>query len=170
MSETRKRIIKIAGWAAVAACLTMIFLLSAESASASAHRSHGIVRAVAEFIAGLFQKETAAEKAALIKTLDFLIRKIAHFSEFGLLGVLSSFTLLLYRFSVKIRLLLASSICLAAAVGDEIHQIFVPGRSCEIRDMLIDFSGGLCGILLVALAVFLVLRRRRKKAVKKAKK
>ena len=28
------------------------------------------------------------------------------------------------------------------AVSDELHQLFVPGRSCELMDMLIDSSGG----------------------------
>ena len=40
------------------------------------------------------------------------------------------------------------------AVSDEIHQIFVPGRSCELRDILIDSAGVLVGIL-----AFQLLRR-----------
>jgi VanZ family protein len=37
------------------------------------------------------------------------------------------------------------------AVSDEIHQLFVPGRSSEVRDMLIDCVGVLFGILLMLL-------------------
>ena len=33
------------------------------------------------------------------------------------------------------------------AVTDEVHQYFVPGRSCELRDVLVDTSGALTGIL-----------------------
>jgi len=34
------------------------------------------------------------------------------------------------------------------AITDEFHQYFVPGRSAEIRDVLIDSSGAFIGILL----------------------
>ena len=35
------------------------------------------------------------------------------------------------------------------AIIDEIHQSFVPGRSCEIRDMCIDAVGVLVGMILM---------------------
>lgn len=34
------------------------------------------------------------------------------------------------------------------AVSDEIHQLFVEGRSCEVRDMLIDSAGVAVGVLI----------------------
>ena len=37
------------------------------------------------------------------------------------------------------------------AVTDEIHQYFVPGRSCEFRDICIDSAGVLCGIFCLCL-------------------
>ena len=37
------------------------------------------------------------------------------------------------------------------SVSDEIHQHFVLGRSCELRDILIDSAGILCGVVLTAL-------------------
>ena len=48
------------------------------------------------------------------------------------------------------------------AVSDEIHQIFVPGRSGEPRDVLIDTSGVLIGICLVRFHFSLRERRKRK--------
>ena len=32
--------------------------------------------------------------------------------------------------------------------SDEFHQLFVPGRSCDIMDLLVDMAGGLAGNLL----------------------
>ena len=49
------------------------------------------------------------------------------------------------------------------AVSDEIHQIFVPGRSCQAFDVLIDSSGVLTGTIIMLL--FLVLS---KKAVRRS--
>ena len=42
--------------------------------------------------------------------------------------------------------------CTAAAACDEWHQYFVPGRSCEMRDVALDVLGALAGILLLAAA------------------
>ena len=40
------------------------------------------------------------------------------------------------------------------AMTDEIHQSFVPGRSCELRDMGIDSCGVLAGVLVVSLVIW----------------
>ena len=40
----------------------------------------------------------------------------------------------------------------AYAMTDEFHQAFVPGRSCEFRDMVIDSCGVLTGVLAANLA------------------
>ena len=39
------------------------------------------------------------------------------------------------------------------SVTDEVHQYFVPGRSCELRDMGIDSCGVLAGVLIVMLVL-----------------
>ena len=48
-------------------------------------------------------------------------------------------------------ILCAWAIGTAYAVTDEIHQLFVPGRSCELRDICIDAVGVLCGCLIIRL-------------------
>ena len=37
------------------------------------------------------------------------------------------------------------------SILDEIHQIFVPGRAFEVKDIIIDFSGFIIGLGVVAL-------------------
>jgi VanZ family protein len=39
--------------------------------------------------------------------------------------------------------------CVLLAILDEIHQIFVPGRSAEVRDVLIDTLGACFGLGIV---------------------
>ena len=39
------------------------------------------------------------------------------------------------------------------AITDEVHQYFVPGRSCEFKDVCIDGSGVLFGIVLVRVSI-----------------
>ena len=66
--------------------------------------------------------------------------KLVHCLEFGLLGML------LFR-AFRFPPLCQSPFRLAMAVGipfaasDEIHQLFTPGRSCDIFDFLVDCLG-----------------------------
>ena len=49
------------------------------------------------------------------------------------------------------------------AVLDEVQQAFVPGRSCELRDMGIDFAGVLLGAAFLLLILYLIQRKKLKK-------
>ena len=78
-----------------------------------------------------------------------IVRKTAHFSIYALLGVLT----VNYAFTYKGRSLYQKGLsaflfCIFYAITDEIHQAFIPGRSNEIRDVLIDSLGALSGILI----------------------
>lgn len=77
------------------------------------------------------------------------IRKIAHFCEFGVLGILS------YLFFREIKkdkaVVIAIAFSCVYAISDEIHQIFVPNRACAVADMLIDSCGAILGIILIHL-------------------
>ena len=46
---------------------------------------------------------------------------------------------------------IALSVGFLYAVSDEVHQIFVPGRAGQLRDVLIDTTGVLLGIFLCSL-------------------
>jgi len=81
---------------------------------------------------------------------DHGLRKLAHFGEFGLLGVELALLVLLHKgLSVK-HLMCAAGFSLFTAVSDETLQFF-SGRACQISDMLLDFSGSVCGIAFMVL-------------------
>ena len=75
------------------------------------------------------------------------VRKAAHFCEFFALGILLSATLVAFR--VKYAFYLSLPILFAVAAIDECLQLFSPGRAAALSDVLLDTSGGICGILLV---------------------
>lgn len=113
--------------------------------------------------------ESRAESGSLLvlvqQLLPFmtmhLLRKLAHFTEFAVLGALLSLTVLQTR---RKNAALALLLALAAAVCDESIQLFIPGRSGQVSDLWIDFSGA----ALAAAAVFLtayLLRKRKRRAV-----
>lgn len=72
-------------------------------------------------------------------TWDLVLRKIAHFCEYAILG------LLLVRALGREPLAAAAGIAYAGT--DELHQHFVRGRHAAWRDILIDSAGILAGVL-----------------------
>jgi len=130
--------------------------------------------------ADVSEKESGLITVALAEVLgmdqeivSFAVRKCAHFSEYMILGFSLLMTLQSYariylrkkqhnicsKSGIPARLWsTARGISLTAwcagtiyAVSDEIHQTFVPGRSCEFRDMLIDSAGVFTAIFMVHL-------------------
>ena len=88
------------------------------------------------------------------------VRKCAHYTEYLVLGVLLySDTARLYRK----KLWIPCGIGLAAAAVDELLQRSTPGRSGQLTDVLLDFSGVLSGCLLCLAALWLYRHRRRKR-------
>lgn len=85
-----------------------------------------------------------------------LLRKLGHFSEFFLLGLVSTLTGAIGHKKLTSNLSAILYIGLAVAVVDETIQYFSPGRSPEVRDILIDYSGFCCG-LLAALGLYKLL-------------
>lgn len=79
---------------------------------------------------------------------DFLLKKIAHFTEYFI------FSVLIYRalsnttnFSKKKSLVLSFIITVVYAASDEFHQSFIPGREPQIRDVAIDSIGSISALL-----------------------
>ena len=147
--------------------MALIFSLSSQNATVSSGTSGNVIR----FIVGVyypgFDNLPAAEQAEIVASLQFLVRKSAHFSLYMILGVLSFLAVISYeKLLFAMRLATSCAVCLLYAASDEIHQLFVPGRSGEVRDVMIDFSGAVLGIAL-SMLVFLLICRIKKKRTEK---
>lgn len=94
---------------------------------------------------------------------NHIVRKAAHFCEFCLLGVLSTFTLFSYIKKPINNMTTVCFICLATAVADEAIQLFVPGRAGMVQDVILDFSGSLTGIVIVTAILLIIISLRKKK-------
>jgi VanZ family protein len=73
-------------------------------------------------------------------TGDLVLRKIAHFAEYAVLGLL-----LVRGIGHEAS---AAAIGIAYAGTDELHQHFVPGRHAAFRDVAVDAVGVVVGVLL----------------------
>ena len=83
-----------------------------------------------------------------------ILRKIAHFGIFAVEGFFTGVSLISALGYIR-GAALSFGICSLMAVANEYHQRFSAGRSCEIRDMLIDSGGALTGLTVSVAAVAL---------------
>lgn len=147
MTNKKKKIIHIVLTVLI---MAFIFFQSALSAELSLHQSNVIVKWLASFL------------HAQPETLSFIVRKCAHFLEYLVLGISMIVTVRdLSGWNRRIGAVVSLLICAAYAATDEVHQMFVQGRSCEVRDILIDSMGALFGILIACLISYLHANRRR---------
>ncbi len=149
----------VLGW------MFLIFSMSAEPAELSTETSGNTIRKIYNIIYPGFSDMSETEQQEIIDASQHFVRKAAHFSIYTILGVLLSINCL-YHFKNKwLRTLLPVFLGALYAVSDEIHQLYVPGRSGEIRDVLIDSAGVAVGCIIV-LSVYQIIKR--KKGVKKS--
>lgn len=145
----------------------LIFFLSSETATESSATSGSLIRAVVNF---LFPDLSAKTLADIVSGMQFIVRKGAHFSLYAVLGILSFLTLITYeKIALFLRIALSILIGFGYAVSDEYHQTFIIGRSGELRDVLIDFSGVTLGVLF-CLLIYLIRKHKKKGAGLKLKK
>ena len=87
---------------------------------------------------------------------DYIIRKSAHFCEFALLGFLTLWTSYAKNKKIIKNLMSCGFICLITAVVDELVQIGSEGRSAEVTDVALDFSGAVAGAVFLILILLIV--------------
>lgn len=131
MTVKRKVYITVS-WALVIACMGVIFWLSSRTATDSSEMSSSLIDRILTIFG--------------IKFSSFFIRKTAHFLEFTGLAVLTfnAYYATFRRAATPVSFI----ITVLYAVSDEVHQIFVEGRACQLRDVLIDSGGALLGIII----------------------
>lgn len=136
--------------------MIVIFCFSAEPQEKSGDRSEGITQTVVSVVVDNYEQLTEPQKQEKVQEFHPIIRKLAHFSEFALLGFLTgAFMLTLGKTRYFVCWIAPAAFCLVYAASDEIHQIFT-NRGPAVTDVLIDFSGSALGLLLIHAAVLIV--------------
>lgn len=117
-------------WSLVAICMGIIFWLSSRNANQSAAQSSAIVKWLINIFGDNF-------------FTDFIVRKTAHCLEFTGLCILFNLAFLqTKKLTMPIMSIIFTSLY---AVTDELHQLFVEGRSCQFTDWMIDSFGAILG-------------------------
>ena len=157
-----KRIISFALVLLTLLWMGVIFSFSCENGGESAESSGGFIRKIVSVIDGDFDTLSPEEQMKFIEKYDHFVRKAAHLSIYAVLGGL----LYLTAFSLgadKKKVYVASVVIGALyAVSDEVHQYFVPGRACMIRDMLLDSVGVAFGAAVLMGLVHIIMKKNRR--------
>lgn len=140
---------------ASAGTVLFIFSNSMEIAQVSGGKS----ALVTDWLNGGFEKLGVG-----FRLTEHLVRKLAHFAEYALLGFWMMLTLRVYTRRVLSHAAWPLFFGLLIPVLDEFLQTFIAGRSGQVRDVLIDFSGVCAGtlcamFLLLLVRMFTVLRK-----------
>ena len=160
----KKRVLQGLLWVCVALWMGLIFCLSSQTAVESSSLSGGFVKEIATVLTPDFQKYPSAKQDTIIEAWQYVARKCAHASLFGILGVLTTLAMNVTEMRKKRLLILISiGICLFYAMSDEFHQIFIPGRSPQITDVGIDFCGAIVGIGLTTLLIWVIRGKKQRK-------
>lgn len=147
MISLKKRILSIL----LALWMAFIFSMSSQNSEISSNTSGGTIRIVLSFVPK-FAEQSEEVQEHIIENLQFIVRKSAHFIAYMILGIILILLLLQFN-SINKKPQVALALCVFYAISDEFHQFFVPGRACQLRDVLIDSMGSLTGILLVLLCL-----------------
>lgn len=137
----KKIIILIVFW------MIFVFMFSHQGSDKSSGTSGKTIGFIIDKLS-ITKNMSEIERQELIETLQPPVRKIAHFTIYTIGGILAFAYTNQYKISTKRKFVYSILFCFIYAITDEIHQIFIPGRSGEIRDVLIDTTGGILGTLI----------------------
>lgn len=128
-------------WILTVLCMAAIFYFSSQPAVQSSGQSSAVTL--------LLQRLLHTEAIT-----NHMVRKTAHFIEFAGLGFLTTCSVYLSFNKMYLGVFIAS----LYAATDEIHQIFVDGRSCQLTDWMLDTVGIITGALIFS-AIFCIIQR-----------
>ena len=124
----------------------VIFMFSSQTAEISGGTSTGLIDKIYDFLLKLYSGNMIIGKDEFISFFEPYLRKGAHLFNFFILSIFVSGYVLCCKKRIYKSLFISLLVCFCVASLDEFYQLFIDGRSGEIRDVLIDTSGSLIGV------------------------
>jgi Predicted integral membrane protein len=143
---------KILSWIAVILWMVLIFKLSSQTVVQSGKLSGEVANINIKAI----EKVKPNTKFNIVE-FNHIVRKNAHFFVYLFLAVLTINALRTGGVRGYKCIIFALLICILYAISDEVHQIFVPGRGAQVKDVIIDSAG-----IAVGIGVYLIISRKKK--------
>lgn len=124
--------------------MIVVFFFSNQSSDVSSKQSGGITETVVKVI----KKDNKEISQNEIDTIETIVRKCAHFTLYTIGGILVMNCIYTTKIQYKRKFIYAILFLFLYAITDEVHQLFVSGRSGEITDVLLDTIGSCFGIVI----------------------
>lgn len=136
----------------------VIFYMSNQSASISSMHSGNTINIISKLplIGNIMDYLTS------INIGEFIVRKCAHMISYCILAIFLFMSV--YENNIKKTAIISFLGTFLYACSDEFHQLFIQGRSSEFRDVMIDSTGGIIGLLLI---IFIVKYKQINKKIEK---
>lgn len=149
-TAAKQKFLNFVSWMFLFLWAALIFILSAQPAVKSDDLSKGITKAIIETIDSWVSLglETSTTDD-LVSQINHLVRKLAHGGSYFIMGILSVNAFRRISRIGNKGYAFSSAFCILFAISDEVHQLYVPGRSGEVRDVLIDSTGAILAVLLL---------------------
>lgn len=139
--------------------LVVAFYVIFNFSSQDGEVSGSLSRKVTEFIVEMLSKIKTMNlelKLHYIEKLHPIIRKLAHFSVYTVVG----FSIMGFMCTFDIRnifkVIISFCVGVTYAISDEIHQYFIPDRGPSIIDVGIDSLGVITGIFILVILIIFV--------------
>ena len=150
-------------WTILVLWMAFIFGMSAQTGSESTQMSSPFAVKVASILVPGYEKMSDEQQQAVVSKTEVIIRKTAHFTEYAILGFLAYLVVQMYILN-RLKAFFCAWVCSSLyAASDEIHQLFVKGRSCQIRDVCIDSAGACAGVIVSIFIIFIILSIKNKR-------
>ncbi len=173
-------IIKKLSWLPAVIIMGLIFSFSAKPAEISGESSLEISRTIVKIYEQVTDIQIeGADRSRTLEQMDHIVRKTAHFMEYAALAAAIAFHFILSAgrslsaegnrsaednrsaegadkaFRAR-RLGVSFLIASLYAATDEFHQTFVPGRSGQLSDVILDSCGAAAGVVFFALLLYII--------------
>ncbi len=140
--------------------MVMIFCFSMETADDSDKRSGVISEVFIRIFFPGYEQMDPARQQAVYDNVQHIVRKLAHFTEYLMLGFMIRLCLESWFGRRKILFPCAWAAGTVYAGTDELHQMLVDGRNGQWADVLLDSSGIMTGVLIAGLILFATWKKR----------
>jgi VanZ family protein len=142
---------KITAWICVFVWMVLILSLSSDTAEVSKEKSKFIEQLIRKSIESI--QERLDISIIQVDSFQLHVRKAAHMFIYFVLGLLLMLALKISGIRGKNAYFLSFLVGALFAVMDETYQNFIPGRSGQVRDVMIDSAGVLIGLVFFELVV-----------------
>lgn len=153
LSRTKNRLPLIISAAIVLITLVALFVFSGQNGDESFQVSGVFVDLVIRLF-GL------SDDAATLNTVTFVVRKLAHFTIFAVLG--AGLYGMAYSLMLRRPYIISLAFGLVAAIINELQQLSSVGRTASPRDVAIDFAGVVVGSVIILAVTKLILKSRKR--------